>query len=117
MRLLNPGYENESINNSLYWNRDSGKCYNGQNNATTTCDFISIGLTSDAKNMIGEAKWYTAASSHDIITNQSYIEERGTKLGVEDIGVKVTKTTSWIGKVGLMYPSDVGLVFHKPLKL
>ena len=49
MRLLNPGYESESINNSLYWNRVSGTCHNGDNNATTTCDFTSTGLTSEAE--------------------------------------------------------------------
>ena len=108
MRLLNPGYENESINNSLYWNRESGRCYNGQNNTTTSCDFSSIGLTSDAKNMIGEAKWYTAASDIELLTQESYTDERGTVVGLPDDGISITKTTSWIGKVGLMYPSDYG---------
>ena len=125
MRLLNPGYESESINNSLYWNRGSGTCYNGDKNATTSCDFSRTGLTSDAKSMIGNVKWYTAASEwyndasdlDNITTQESYTQERGDIEGITDIGISVTKTISWNGKVGLMYPSDVGLVFHKPLKL
>ena len=108
MRLLNPGYESESINNSLYWNRGSGTCYNSRSNATTTCDFSDSGLTEEAKNMIGDAKWYTAASDYGITAQESYIEERGSVIGTPDAGISIIKTTNWIGKVGLMYPSDYG---------
>ncbi len=108
MRLLNLGYESESINNSLYWNRESGTCYNGSNNATTACDFSEIGLISDAKSMIGDAKWYTSTSNIGVETLDSYKNERGNMIGIADTGISITKTTSWIGKVGLMYPSDYG---------
>ena len=109
MRLLNPGYESESINNSLYWNRGSGTCYAGYSNRTTTCDFTSSGLTSEAKSMIEGAKWYTAAvPSIGTTTSQSYEQERGNTTGTADIGITITKTINWIGKVGLMYPSDYG---------
>ena len=108
MRLLNPGYESESVNNSLYWNRGSGTCYSGFRNATTTCDFSSTGLTENAKEMIDNAKWYTSASNSDITASESYAEERAsttTDFSSED---GVTRTTNWTGKVGLMYPSDYG---------
>ncbi len=109
MRLLNPGYESESINNSLYWNRESGTCYNGGGNVATSCDFSLTGLTSEAKSMIEDAKWYTAASEYDVLTQESYNQERkGTTTQFTDIGITVTRTPSWIGKVGLMYPSDYG---------
>ena len=58
--------------------------------------------------MIGEAKWYTAASDIELLTQESYTDERGTVVGLPDDGISITKTTSWIGKVGLMYPSDYG---------
>ncbi len=109
MRLLNPGYENKSVNNSLYWNRESGTCYNGDKNATTSCNYSSTGLTEEAKNMVEDAKWYTASSEYEIITSEeSYIQERSTISGEKDTGITLTKTTNWIGKIGLMYPSDYG---------
>ena len=36
MRLLNPGYESESVVGSLYWNNASKTCYNSNNNSTTS---------------------------------------------------------------------------------
>ena len=108
MRLLNPGYEDESINNSLYYNRDSGTCYNDCYNVTTTCDFTNNGLTEKAQSMIDDAKWYVAATNYEVVASESYKEERGTTVGTTDVGITVAKTTSWIGKVGLMYPSDYG---------
>ena len=108
MRLLNPGYEGENVNNSLYWNRGNGTCYNYTNNATTTCDFTSIGLTEEAKGMIEDAVWYTATSSYDVTASESYKEERGSAVGSADTGITITKTTNWIDKMGLMYPSDYG---------
>ena len=109
MRLLNPGYESENINNSLYWNRESGTCYNYYNNTTTACDFSSTGLIEESKQMIEEAKWYTGAGLITGTTSsQFYNQKRGNVTGPADIGISITKTTSWIGKVGLMYPSDYG---------
>ena len=109
MRLLNPGYEGESVNNSLYWNRGSGTCYNGFRNGTTACDFSSTGLTENAKEMIDNAKWYTSASDRYITASESYAEERSsTTTKFTDKGITVTRTTNWTGKVGLMYPSDYG---------
>ena len=109
MRLLNPEYESENINNSLYWNRESGTCYYGNNNQTTSCDFSDSGLTEETKNMIRDAKWYLGAvDQRGITTLDAFVQERGKKIGIADIGISITKTTSWIGKVGLMYPSDYG---------
>ena len=108
MRLLNPGYEGESVNNSLYWNRGSGTCYNYYDNETTTCDFSSTGLTENAKEMIEDAVWYTSASNRYTTASESYAEERAsttTDFSSED---GVTRTTNWTGKAGLMYPSDYG---------
>lgn len=88
MKLLNPGYENNTdlkcngtvtvangiincgdntdsnyttglVNNSLYWNASSGICYDNGNHSVKTCNFTSIGLKDDtSKNMIEDATWY-----------------------------------------------------------
>ena len=101
--LLNPGHESESAGGSLYWNSGSGTCYNGQYNATTSCDFTNTGLGEDARNMIGDALWYLGGSStnNDVTASMFYERERG-------ITVYSGRSTSWVGKVGLMYPSDYG---------
>ena len=110
MRLLNPGYENESINNSLYYNRTNGKCYNNRNNVSTSCDFSSTGLTSDAKSMIDTVKYYTGTVGkgyYNVDTNTAYKKERGFfsfDLPVDN----VERKDFWIGKVGLMNMSDYG---------
>ena len=49
MKLLNPGYESESVGGSLYWNSGAGTCYNGKNNSTTGCDFTNIGFPNELK--------------------------------------------------------------------
>lgn len=104
--LLNPGHESESVGGSLYWNSGSGTCYKGQNNATTSCDFTTTGLKDKAKNMIGDTLWYlggtedyTTASNG--LTSHFYSYERGTT-------VYSGRDTNFVGKVGLMYPSDYG---------
>ena len=61
MKLLNPGYESESVGGSLYWNNQSGKCYNFNNNVTTSCDFTSTGIKEQLKNLIGDAVWNTGS--------------------------------------------------------
>ena len=105
--LLNPGHESETYGGSLYWNRKSGTCYGrwfaGNNNATTSCNFTSTGLTDEAKTMIGDAKWYLGGSSteKDVTSSMFYTRERGTT-------VYSGRNINWTGKVGLMYPSDYG---------
>ena len=101
--LLNPGHESETTGGSLYWNRGAGNCYYGKNNATTACDFTTTGLTEKSKAMIGDAKWYLGGSStrNYATAPMFYTRERGT-------GVYSGRSTSWTGKVGLMYLSDYG---------
>ena len=104
--LLNEGHDSETYGGSLYWNRKSGTCYREQNNATVSCDFTATGLTDSAKEMIGAAKWYLGGtanftSSSNGLASHFYGYERGTT-------VYSGRSTSWIGKVGLIYPSDYG---------
>ena len=90
------------LNEGSYWNRTSGECPYGQNGATTSCDFTNTGLTEEAKSMISDAIWNLGglpASSR--IPSSFYTSERGTT-------VYSGGSTEWIGKIGLMYPSDYG---------
>ena len=96
----------EVLNNGAYWNRTSGTCPSGQNGATTSCDFSSNGLTAEAKSLIGDAVWnlggtasFPSASSE--LPSHFYGYERGTT-------VYSGHPTYWVGKIGLMYPSDYG---------
>jgi len=118
MKLLNPGFESESIGGSLYWNRSSGNCYNGSNNANTACDFTSSGLSNDAKSHIGEALWHTGSNGNEatysnILTSKFYELEKSNNTGKicpsdEYCNDNVERTTSWMGLVGLMSPADYG---------
>ena len=120
MKLLNPGYESETVGGSLYWNNKSGTCYNGSENSTTSCDFTSTGIKVKLKNMIGNAVWNTGSngtndytSSSNGLTKHFYTYERSTNTGKictsgDYCTDTVSRTTTWTGKIGLMYPSDYG---------
>ena len=120
MKLLNPGYESETVGGSLYWNNQSGTCYNNKNNATTSCNFTSTGIKDKLKNMLGNAVWNTGSqgtnswtSASGGLTKHFYAYERSSNTGkICSSGTYCTdtveRTTTWTGKVGLMYPSDYG---------
>ena len=100
--------------NTLYLNQGSGTCFNGSSNTSTTCDFTSTGINSASRNMVEEVVWNTGTFSWGttpVLT--AYNAERGTRTGKEcSSGIycndSVTRTTTWTGKVGLIYPSDYG---------
>ncbi len=104
MKLLNSGYDSESIGGSLYWNAKSGTCYNGEKNATTSCDFTNTGLKNDTtRNLIAETTYYTRGhNSNQIFADTMYDKERVSG------SVYSGHSTSWTGKVAIPYPSDYG---------
>ena len=108
MKLLNSGYDSESVGGSLYWDAKSGRCYNGQNNATTSCNFTSTGLKNDTtKNMIAETTYYTRGYNDTrIYVDAMYDKERVS--GTVITGVTPTRTLIWTGKIAIPYPSDYG---------
>ena len=108
MKLLNSGYESESVGGSLYWNAKSGTCYNEKNNTTTACDFTSTGLkNAETRNMIAETTYYTRGhNSNSIYVDAMYDKERVS--GTVITGVTPTRTLTWTGKIAIPYPSDYG---------
>ena len=122
MKLLNPGYESESVGGSLYWNGQSGICYSDSNNGTTSCDFTNTVIKDKLKTLIGDAVWNTGSnglekftSSANVLANNFYAYERSTNVGkycssTGSVGCNdtVERTTTWTGKIGIMYPSDYG---------
>ena len=120
MKLLNPGYESESVGGSLYYNNISGNCYSDTNNATSTCDFTNSGLKTNLKKLVGNTLWNTGTNGTNSYTSASnglashfYSYERSSNNGKictsgSYCNDTVTRTTTWNGKIGLMYPSDYG---------
>ena len=108
MKLLNSGYETESVGGSLYWNAQSGTCYNGSKNATGSCNFTSTGLKNDTtRNLIAETTYYTRGHNDSkIYVNAMYDKERVS--GTVITGVTPTRTLTWTGKIAIPYPSDYG---------
>ena len=103
MKLLNPGYESESVGGSLYYNSKSGTCYNGSKNSSTSCDFTSSGIKNEeTRSKIAEVTWNLGGwNSNWVYSNEIYGYERGTT-------VYSGRSATWIGKVALAYPSDYG---------
>ena len=109
MKLLNPGYESESVGGSLYYNSGSGTCYCERSNATKLCDFTSTGIKNDTtRNMIAKTTWNlgTTGSLHTY-SNVIYENERGTTV-ISNPSDGINRTTTWTGKVALFYLSDYG---------
>ena len=116
MKLLNPGYSDNTdlnssgtsikVNNSLYYNAGSGTCYNGESNATTTCNFTTTGLKNDqTRNLISKTLYYLGGYSRRTspYSDQMYEYERGTNLGDNPYAF-----STWEGYIALPYASDYG---------
>ena len=115
MRLLNPQtydnnviYESDDlVNSSLYWNSESGECYNGRYGAKIECDFTGEvdgkeekikGLSEESREMIALTTWNLGVATSSE-TRELYEQERKGSSPWERL---------WEGYVGLMYPSDYG---------
>ena len=97
----------ESIGNMAWDSNNTNDWPNATLNTNLNSgDYWTNSLSEDAKNMIGYAVWYLGGTSDytsasNGLTSHWYSYERGTT-------VYSGRSTSWTGKVGLMYPSDYG---------
>ena len=118
MKLLNPGYESEEVGGSLYWNNKSGMCFSSANNKTISCNFISSGIKDKLKSLIGDVLWNIGSNDEtyhylNTITSIFYQQERSSNSSKlcsngDNCNDKFERMTKWLGKVGLLYPSDYG---------
>ena len=107
MKLLNSGYDSESVGGSLYWNAKSGTCYSGENNATTSCNFTSTGLKNDTtRNLIEETTYYTRGHNYSSIYAYAMYDKERVSGTV--VSATPTRTLTWTGKIAVAYPSDYG---------
>ena len=108
MRELNGDYLNSSLSENTNW-------YNGSNNKKEGTFNKKYVLKQGAQELIGDAIWYTGGvlSNNGLLTlADAYAAERGTQGKICSSGNtcndEVERTYTWIGKVGLIYPSDFG---------
>ncbi len=115
--------------NGAYYNSENGTCYGGYNLLPKKCDFTvenhnsTKGLDEITRTQVAKVIWNTGTISGIWDGNQSkytvqifYEAERSNNSGEWACNSGTTycndnlpRTTKWIGKVGLMYPSDYGL--------
>ena len=110
MKLLNPGYESESVGGSLYYNSKSGTCYSKKNNGTKSCDFTSSGIKNDTtRSKIADPTWDLggAADASSGYPDTVYQKEIGTTTASSSVD-GITRTAAWNGKIALPYSSDYG---------
>ena len=94
------------LNSGAYYNKTSGTCPSGADEAITSCDFTSNGLTEAAKNQIDMITWKLGGtqnftSSSNGLVSHWYTYERGTTVHLDN-------PTEFKDRVGLIYPSDYG---------
>ena len=110
MRELNTDYlGNITVGTDSKW-------YSGYQNSKTE-NMPSKALNSNAQDMIQEVKWKTGSDTNGGTSTWTpknmYTYERSDNIGKICSGGRycndsVERTTTWIGKVALMYPSDYG---------
>ncbi len=129
MKLLNPGYETNKLenengveqdsfaNNSLYWRGESGTCYNSTSNATIECNFESKSLKNSLNIISDDIYWNTGSGDFRSNNNKEncYMMERSKNVGdickensfqYSECTDKVLRTYLWKGLVALVYLSD-----------
>lgn len=112
MTELNSDYLNTNLSQDTMWYSDFG---NARNNIF---DHTKV-LSAHAQNLIGDAVWYTGTNGTSAISTSApnyfnYERSNNTQKSTypscnrDTCNDSVARTTSWIGKIGLMYPSDYG---------
>lgn len=104
MRLFNPGFDNLEKNNSLYWNSQTGSCFDYRG-SSKQCDFSNSGMKDKSKQMISKSKYYLGGSA----TNDGGSQSTSKFYTIERSGnVNPGYNAAWYGYIGLLYASDYG---------
>ncbi len=96
---------NEKLSSEMQWNSNSENEWSTATlNTYLNGDYYNE-LSSESKSMVVDTKYYLGGSSRVSITNygtapEIYAWERGTTT------YDSSRSTNWIGKIGLIYPSD-----------
>ena len=108
MTMLNKYYIGTSTTCKYCNNNNQGTC-------TNSCPSSVNQIGSTYRGMIEEVVWNTGAITYadSIERSSAYTQERGTTTGKNNCSGAycndtVTRTITWRGKVGLIYPSDYG---------
>ena len=111
MNELNGDYLDTTLTYNTTW-------YNGRGNKKTATFTYTNRLSSEAQELIDDATWYLGGfSASTTSVTDLYLAERGSSTcqTANTIGCVTSKkndgverTTRWIGKIGLIYPSDYG---------
>ena len=116
MRELNTDYlGNITVGTDGKW---FGKFNNEYNRKV---DMPTSQLNSNAQEMIQEIKWEIGASSYEGSSKEAYHDERNGVVSKQcdtehySCCDSIVRTTSWIGKVGLVYVSDIAYSLNSNL--
>lgn len=104
MKLLNPGYESETIGGSLYYNSKSGVCYSDIGGAIIegSCDFTSTGIKNAATRSLISDTNYTLP----MIYQDGRSGEPNIIYKVENEYYDGSTYETWTGKIAIPYASD-----------
>ena len=101
MTELNIDYINPSpTSDTTLW-------YNGSNNAKNGTYDYNKNIKSNWIDKIAKVKWNVGGASAEMSALNSYGAERGENH-INNPSDGITRTTTWDGKIALMYPSDYG---------
>ena len=96
---------NESIGNMAWDETGTNNWETASLNTYLNGEYYN-NLSQDAQNMIVSSKWYLGGNpvneETDLLTSNFYLYERGIEVA------DTSYPTSFVGKIGLMYPSDYG---------
>ena len=98
---ITEGYLSSNTSGTTTW-------YNGRDNKKSGSYDYSKNIKSDYINKIANVRWNLGGFNYSTeLAKSFYTSERGT-THIVDPTDGVTRTNTWDGKVGLMYPSDYG---------
>ena len=113
MKELNGDYLNYNLSSNINWYNNYWQDNKAYERQTGVFDYTKT-IKQKYQDMINNSVWntgangYTGTEPYPLNLLTQYAAERGNKLYSGDTNNKVTRTSTWTGKVGLIYASDYG---------